>query len=232
MAIFVEGKTERLFVERLLTEIAGANVLSIEVYVARGGGRSGARALTQIKVSDSTTGCAHFVLIVDCGADNRVRSDVGEQYDSLVEAGYSTIVGIRDVFPDFSFSEVARLRGGLAFRLRTTPIRVQFVLGVMEIESWFLAEHSHFPRLHASITVERIVTRLNFNAAIDDLQLRPNPATDLHNVYNLEGFAYQKNRNQIQRTINLLDYATLYVQTKNRFPDLDQFVATIDEFLH
>jgi len=102
----------------------------------------------------------------------------------------------------------------------------------MEIESWFLAEHSHISRLSSKITLARIASDLGFNPSIDDLQLRSNPAVDLHNAYQLDGYAYRKSRNQVQRTIELLDYATLYFHTKKRFQDLDEFITTIDVFLN
>lgn len=231
MAIFVEGQTERIFAERLLSEIASSNGLQVTSYVASGGGRSGLRTLTQIKVSGPAIGFNHFVMIVDCGTDNRVRSDIGDHYDGLVAQGFSSIIGIRDLYPDFKFADIAKVRTGLNFLLKTNPIQVLFALGIMEIESWFIAEHTHFQRLSPALTVQLISANLGFDADADDLQLRPNPAVDLHNAYHLVGFVYNKSRRTVERTVGLLDYARLYIETRDRFPDLQALVENIDDFL-
>ena len=232
LAIFVEGQTEQIFTERLLSEIAGPNRIQIKSHSARGGGQSGPRTLTEIRVSGPpTVGVSHFVMLVDCGTDNRVRSDVADQYESLVAAGYSAIIAIRDVFPDFTFADVSKHRAGLSSGLGTNPIKVVFVLGIMEVESWFIAEHTHFQRISPSLTVQAIITNLGFDPEVDDLQLLPNPASDLHNAYQLAGFTYGKSRKQVERTVESLDYARLYLETGGRFADLEALIATIDDFL-
>ena len=135
LAIFVEGQTERVFIERLLGEVIGTRHLRVESYVAVGGGASGARALNLIQITDPTSDARFFAMIVDCGSDGRVRSDIGEHYNNLVAAGYSAIIGIRDVYPDVVYPDIPKLRSGLQTGLSAMPISVLFVLGVMEIES-------------------------------------------------------------------------------------------------
>jgi hypothetical protein len=230
LAIFVEGQTEQIFIERLLIEIAGAKGLQIQCYTATGGA-CGARSLKQLKVSGDTGKFNRFVMLVNSSNDGRVRSDIGDQYDGLVNAGYSSIIGIRDVYPDVPLNDINKLRNGLHFNLKASPIQVLFVLGVMEIESWFIAEHTHFTKLSPSLTVQAITTALGFDPESDDLQMRPNPASDLHASYKLAGFAYNKSRKNVERTVNLLDYARLYLETPNRFPDFAAFIASIDSFL-
>ena len=41
-------------------------------------------------------------VIHDCGGDAAVKSRMMEEYPSLVKAGYSNIVCIRDVYPTFT----------------------------------------------------------------------------------------------------------------------------------
>ena len=57
------------------------------------------------------------------------------------------------------------------------------------------------------------------------MQLRPCPHEDLHQIYALEGLAYQKNGRQIQRTILVLDYANIYFDLSAKFFDLQALVA-------
>ena len=36
---------------------------------------------------------------MNCGQDERVKSDIIERYDGLIASGYQVIVGVRDVYP-------------------------------------------------------------------------------------------------------------------------------------
>lgn len=231
MAIFVEGLTELKFIDRLLREIVTDRSLQIIHAKASGGARGSRRVLRVAPMHGVQLARNYFFLIVDSGTDNRVGSDIRDNYESLAAQGYSSIIGVRDVRPDFSFAELSKLRSGLCYRLKTKPIQVLFVLGVMEIEAWFLAEHSHYSRIHPAITPLRIQADLGFDPICDDMQLRVNPAQDLHDSYALEGFAYRKKSAQIQRTIDALDYADIYCDHPKKFPDVANFLNALDAFL-
>jgi hypothetical protein len=230
MAIFVEGATELQFIDRLLQEIADEKDLQIELVQASGGARS-ARMYSVIAGSGSGSGSAKkfFIRIINSSTDNRVASDIRDNYAGLEKAGFSVIIGIRDVYP-LTFQELPKLRIGLCYKLRTKPISVDFVLGVMEIEAWFLAEHTHFSRIHPNLSASRIAALHGFDPSADDMQLRPQPALDLHTAYSLEGLAYRKEASQIKRTINSLDYAAIYLEHRAKFPDFEVFMQVIDQF--
>jgi len=119
-------------------------------------------------------GRKYFVLIVDCVGDNRVKSKITDNYQSLVSNGYQAIIGIRDVYPDVAYHDIAKLRRGLDYKVKTKPIQVVFILGVMEIETWFITEHTHFQKMDARLTMARIRGALGFDPSVDDIQLRPN----------------------------------------------------------
>jgi hypothetical protein len=231
MAIFVEGLTELRFVDRLLREIVAERSLEIVHAKASGGARGSRRMLSVSAKTKAQAARKFFFLIVDSGTDNRVGSDIRDNYEAMAAQGFSSIVGIRDVRPDFSLAELPKLRRGLCYRLKTKPIQVLFVLGVMEIEAWFLAEHSHYSRVHPAITPLRIQADLGFDPICDDMQLRLNPAQDLNDSYALEGLAYKKKTAHIQRTIDALDYAAIYCDHPKKFPDVANFIIVLDAFL-
>lgn len=231
MAIFVEGLTELKFIDRLLREVITGRHLQIAHARASGGARGSKRVMSISAMSEAHEEKKYFFLIVDSGSDNRVGSDIRENYDSMSAQGYASIIGVRDVRPDFSFSDLPKLRGRLCYRLKTKPIQVLFVLGVMEIEAWFLAEHSHFSRIHPEITPLRIKEELGFDPITDDMQLRACPAKDLSDSYALEGFVYKKKFSSIQRTIDALDYAAIYCDHPNKFPDIDSFMRALEAFI-
>ena len=230
LAVFVEGQTEQLFLERLITEIAGAHTIAIEKRKLTGGSRSRASQVL-LWASAPDQGHKYFVLIVDSSTDNRVKSDIHDNYNSLVSSGYSAIIGIRDVFPEFTHAEINKLRLGLNYRLKTKPIRVVFALGVMEIETWFICEHTHFGRINSALTPASIKANLRFDPSVDDIQLRPNPSADLDAIYKLVGLRYKKDRCSIQLTVDRLDYGFLYFSVLDRLPDLKTLVESIDGFL-
>ena len=230
LAVFVEGQTEQIFIEKLLVEVAGKNNIAIEKRQALGG-QSSKRKLKLIEASTRESGHQYFAQIVDCGSDGRVKSDIMDRYDGLVAQGFETIVGVRDVYPDIAYADIELLRSGLRRYLKTNPIDVKFVLGVMEIETWFIAEHTHLQKLDPSLTPSLIKSRLGFDPSTDDIQLRPHPAQDLDNIYHLAGLKYAKDKNRVQRTVNLLDYERIYLELPPKYPDLKTLVDTITKFL-
>lgn len=230
MAIFVEGLTERLLVERLLYEIAGRH--NIHIRLESVFGRKGVRRI--VLVSDDTPAEQRgYVLIRDCHGDDHVGSDIRDNYDSLVKAGYSDIIGLRDLFPK-SIQDLPILLGlskrSLNYKLKTLPVRVKWIIAVMEIEAWFLAEHTHFTRIHKDLDIERIVRDLGFDPRIDDMENRNHPASDLNSVYNLEGQAYDKTKEVITRTINSLDIAIMYSEMKH-VKSLERLIKVLDNFI-
>jgi len=230
LAVFVEGLTEQLFVDRFVTAIAGNHAVAIEHRQVTGKRNGG--GWIRLLASAPTVGQKYFILIFDCSADNRVKSEIRDQYDSLVSAGYSAIIGIRDVFPDCSYADLPRLRAWLDYGMEEMkPIRVTFALGVMETETWFICEHTHFTRLDARLEPEYIAGNLGFDPSRDDIQQRPHPAADLDRAYRLVGLRYTKGRRCLQRTVGLLDYASLYLSVVERVPDLKALVQALDVFL-
>ena len=230
LAVFVEGQTEQIFVEKLLVEAAGKSNIVIEKRQALGG-QSAKRRLKLIEASTPNSSHRYLAQIVDCGSDNRVKSDIRDRYDGLVAQGFETIVGVRDVYPDTTYADIPLLRSGLRLYIKTNPAEVTFVLGVMEIETWFIAEHTHLQKLHPSLTPSLIKSRLGFDPSTDDIQLRPHPTKDLDNIYHLAGLRYAKDKNRVQRTVNVLDYARIYIELPSKLPDLKTLVDTITKFL-
>lgn len=230
LAVFVEGQTEQIFIEKLLVEAAGRSNIAIEKRQALGG-QSAKRRLRLIEASTPNSGHKYLAQIVDCGSDSRVASDIRDRYDGLVAQGFETIIGVRDVYPDITHADIPSLRRGLCLYLKTSPIKVTFVLGVMEIETWFIAEHTHLHKLHSSLTPILIKSRLGFDPSTDDIQLRPHPAEDLDNIYHLAGLKYAKDKNRVQRTVSVLDYERIYLELPSKYPDLKALVDTITKFL-
>ena len=227
MAIFVEGYTEVIFVEKLIKAIAAESV-RIDFVTVRGG-KSKPRTSVMIRATGISSNEKYYVLIYDCGGDEQVKTRIQEEYPTLVKAGHSAIVGIRDIRGKFTYSDIPKLEMSLPRYLKTIPIRVQFILAIMETEAWFLAETSHFPKIDPDITIEAIKAKLGFDPENDDMQLRLTPSDDLNDCYAIGMKEYLKGRDQI--TVETLDFARIYLELSQKFPYLERLVNSIDEFL-
>jgi hypothetical protein len=230
MAIFVEGRTELEFDSKLIQEIARGRNITIEPCRIRGGTNVPTRVeFMGTRGAGDPSQATHLFMLYNCGNDTIVKDRAIQYYPTLVAAGFEKIICHRDVAPSFCHSEIAALEAGLRLRVKTKPIVVTFVLSVMEIEAWFLAEHSHFANIDPAITLAAITSSLSFDPANDDMRLRPNPAVDLANCYALAGKHYDKLNTQ--PTIDAVDCVSVYVEIAEKFPHLLLLCKEISDFL-
>ena len=229
LAVFVEGYTEVLFVERLISEIAGSHNVVVEQRKIRGG-KKAKRTISTIKAARNATDEKYYVLLVDCGGEDLVKSRIIEEHLNFSNSGYQKIIGIRDVRPKFSVADIPKLELNLNKYIKTSLIPVVFILSVMEIEAWFLAEFQHFPKIHPSITLELIRKNLGFDPEQGDMALRPTPTADLRAAYLLGGQKYETGQD-LERTVNALDLPYVYIELKEKIPYLRRLCGSIDGFL-
>jgi hypothetical protein len=226
LAVFVEGNTESLFIEKLIEESAGVHDVIIERRKIRGGNKI-KRTVVIINATKPNSGQRYYVLLIDCGGDKAVKSRILEEHENLTRAGYTMIIGVRDVRPDFTYADIPKLETRLKMYIKTSLIPVVFVLSVMEIEAWFLSEVNHFPKIDPSITVPLIKAKLGFDPEKDDMTQRPTPSDDLNDCYQLGGKTYIKDIT----TVSMLDYAFLYIELPKKISHIKRLADAIDGFL-
>ena len=225
LAIFVEGKTEQIFVAKLLREIAGKFQISIEIKSRQG------INFDKVIMKDSVTSETKFyVLIYNSCGDESVVSDMKEWYNRLAEDGYDRVIGLRDVYP-ISISDKSKLQRGLNYTLPKGTIPINIVLAVMEVEAWFLAEYNHFLKIDPGLTPEKIQLEFGFNPQTEDMEQRLHPTNDMELIYNYAGKGYNKNEKQLNRLASNLDYEFIYIHLINSVPSLGEFVGYIDKFM-
>lgn len=224
IAIFVEGRTEQLFVERLLREVAGnANIVIKSLKATKG--------LSFVNLEGIGNDAAKYCfLIFNCAAESRVKSAIIDRCEKLHKAGYEKIIGLLDVYPN-KRSELTEIKKQLRFGVPTKFCPIIIILSIMEIEAWFLAEVSHFSRISPSINIQKIVKKLGFNPSTDNLEDREHPAKDLHEIYKIAGLAYKKQESKIKRTIDALDYANIYIELPAKNRSLKKLINEIEDSL-
>jgi hypothetical protein len=232
IAVFVEGQTEQIFATELIRQIFDKRKIAIEKLQFTG--KMGFRKITIIQTTITAQNTAYYFRIYDChggGENSTVKSDIIEQLKNLNSEGFSSIIGLRDAYP---LTDIALLRKMLLCNIPKTAIPINIVLAVEETEAWFIAEENHYEKISPSLTI-RIANaaistemKIDFDIRKDNTEILPHPAVTLHNIYQKAGFAYHKHKNQLERTIDALDYENLYLNVRTRNPSLNEFLNCLD----
>jgi hypothetical protein len=233
MAIYVEGQTELIFIKKLIKEMAQNLNFAVETFVIEGGttcpktiSKNGA-----IKGVSTDSEIEFYVGIYNCRQDERVVTEIKANYSSLVKKGFSTILGIRDVYPNIS-DLIPKLRMASKHKVKTSPINPIIILATMEVEAWFLNEHHHYSSLHENLNNEVIKTNLGFSPKDDDLSSRFHPSQDLHEAYQLVGLAYKKDKYRVSRTVDNLSYENLYLEVVEKNNSFKELVDELNVFFN
>lgn len=221
-AIFVEGQTEMVFVERLLKEIAGEHKITLKTVSAGSN-----LVLTGPGNEDDKS---FFALIVDCQGDSRVKSKILDNRTGLIRESYEVAIGLLDLYP-LPKSDLPKVIQGLNTRVPTKDLVICFCLSVMEIESWFIQEHTHFERIDPSLTRETIRNSVGYDPEAELAEDIEHPSELLRDIYSLVGMGYSKRKRQVERTVDALDYEILYLHTKDQSKSLKYFIGHIDQFV-
>jgi hypothetical protein len=231
MAIFVEGQTERIFVEGLIKEMAGKRQFHIDSRQGSGGGPKGvSRTWLEIDVSTPHPKTELHFAIYASMCDNRVLSDIRDQYATLTAQEFDTIIGVRDVYP-LSINDVPFIRSEFIRYSSLGVVSPELILEIMEIEAWFIGEHTHFARMSGLLTPTKVANNLGYDPSVIDPSSIPRPYDDLRAVYAMARVLYKKRERHVKRTVAALSYEEIYVNLRQRAPDLDRLIQIIDDFL-
>lgn len=231
IAFFVEGYTEQYFLESLLLEIFSTKNIAIEINKMKGGSNIPIK-ISNIKSTNITDETKYFVLIYNCGGDSNVKSYILERREHLIKANYSKIVGFRDIYPDFTRDEIHKLQYGLKKYVPQKDIKIEFILSIMEIESWFIAEYTHFLKIDNSLTAKKIETDFGFNLEEYNTELIDAPTEKLNEIYKTVGKEYNKTVESIDRTVNSLDYSNVYLEVRQKINSLNELIESFEEIFN
>jgi len=224
LAIFVEGKTELIFVEKLVEEMAGIYNVEIQKRVLQGQNRC--PFIEEFNDLDSQ----YKIRIYNSCNDAKVLSDIKENYQALLSKDFFTIIGLRDLYP-IAYDKKERIQNGLTTLLVNENLNyTKMILAVMEIETWFIAEFNHYQNLDKHLTLEEIMRVIDLRNIENFEREISHPANTLNNIYQLINKHWTKSEKQIRRTVEAIDYENLYLHTKEKVPSLKELIDTLDEF--
>jgi hypothetical protein len=229
LAIFVEGKTEQIFIDRFLREFIKKqklSIISVEAF-----GKDCPRFTTIITEDITTLNTKYQVLIYNSCNDNRVISDLRERYENLKDEGYSNFIGIRDLYPHYLYNQRDEAIEESLFFLKDC-INTKIIYATMEIETWFIAELNHYKYIHQDLTLEKIKNELIDLESIEDFEKDiTEPAKKLNSIYQLvKNRHWTKSDKQIKRTVKALDYENLYLNITKDIPSLKELIVELDNF--
>ncbi|MCF8224832.1 MAG: hypothetical protein K9J30_03020 [Bacteroidales bacterium] len=229
IAIFVEGQTEQILVRRMLETVMAKKNIAIQTMRITGG-HNVRMSFTVLHAAQTKREADFYVLIYDCGGETNVKSYMLAQRQSLLDKGYTCIIGLRDVYPNFTHDQIPKLKKGLNYQLSQKGAVTHIFLAVMETEAWFLGEYRHFLKVSSKLTPEYIESQLGFNPRRDNMELREAPAFDLKHVYRLVNHDYIKKRNKINSIVSKLDFDFFTHKLSETMSSLGYFVRQLEDF--
>lgn len=228
IAFFVEGQTERIFLESLLNNYFTHPYFNVESYQIIEN-----KATLITKAFYDHPDIRLSFLIFDVTGDGNVNGAIYDRSESLIKkSGYSHIFGIRDLFPNKkeeiesikeAFEEVF---GNLDYFKQLTQI-----IAIMEIEAWFLADYDHFSRINPVLTTDWINDELEIDLINDNIEDYPHPAEMINRIWQLVGGKYRKRESDSYSICSHLDYY-LYCCDENlqsRIPSFKELFDVLDE---
>ncbi len=228
IAFFVEGKTERIFIEYFLDSYYTHPYFNVESQELRGGR---AKIVTKSNYEDDNLN--YSFLIFDVGGDGSITGTILERSKKLIEThGYNHIFGIRDLYPN------TREQLGLVnstfikiFRNDSILENISLIIAVMEIEAWFLADYPFFLKIDNSLTASKINENLNIDIENDDLEKYRHPARIIDKIYKIVGKRYKKRESDSHSICSHIDFDDLFLNQnkRNRIPSFDSLINKIDE---
>lgn len=228
IAFFVEGQTEQIFINKLVSEILrGEGITTIQKKITGGTNVPKHEFIRSHTISRKSK---YTILINDCGSDNKVKSEILDNISSLRENGYNCIIGLRDLYP-LPIDELPLLEKGLKYlpySLRSLKSPFDIVIAVQEVETWFLAETSHFKRIDRQLNPAFIKAKLGFNPFTIDPLSRKHPSEDLNNIYKLVGKSYNKKYWQVRSIINKLNFQNITNNLRYEIDSLNKLISAIE----
>ncbi|MBB3909534.1 DUF4276 family protein [Sphingomonas desiccabilis] len=221
VAIFVEGHTEAAFVRKLVIHVAGARGVNFISEVQHGG------VFVQ-HYHDHSPGNDLEVLIANCCNDAAVLTFIRERYEKLAAAGYSSVLGLRDLYP-LTHQELPALEAGMQTRVPDGDVPVQLVVAVAEVEAWFIEEVTHFTRIDPLLDDESVQVATGYSLSSRLAESLPHPAETLHQAYQVAGMAWRKTSSQVARTVSSLDFGFMLQDARKHSQSMDLFLCHLEE---
>lgn len=220
-AIFVEGQTELILVREMLLRLCEYTNVAIECFTLFANNRL---HTTEYEFPNSEANYSFH--IINVGNDNAVLSRLLKREQSLWNAGFDIIIGLRDMYSK-AYRELAKdskihaeLNQEFIQTHRETidnkaqqPDKIFFSFAIMEAEAWMLGVPEAFGRMDGKLTLENIEEKVKFNLKDTDPETTFfHPANEIKAIFELAERNYNKSKGDsyaMVSNINKEDYEAL-----------------------
>jgi len=231
IAFFVEGQTERIFIQELLSEYLTYSKYTIEAIKMIG--KKSRRIITKRNISPEIE---YNILIYDVGCDEKVVSVLLERAENMInQHKYHRLFAIRDLHPKKRENK-EKIIDLVKHEFNKKPFgkHLRFVLAIMETESWFLADHNLFYRINNKLSPNYIKNKLNIDLIKNDPELYESPAVKVGKILSLVGIKYKKREKQSYNICHNIDYAFLCFgkEIDNKISSFKYLIKCINESLN
>lgn len=229
IGIFVEGQTERIFVVKFLTEYLGG-----EHHFSRDEIKYKTKNLT-IKIQSRDYPAVEFYfLIFDCAGDGNVLPALYERAENMIlNQSFCFLIALQDLYDrprnkkNVIINHFNRKIENFHFK-----DKLRFVLAIMELEAWFLADPNLFRRISPELTTEYIHDSININLLKINPESLPHPAETINKIYELINQSYKKTKDQAYEITARLDFDFICSdEILAKVRSLKFFIEKVDESL-
>jgi hypothetical protein len=177
----------------------------------------------------------YFIVIYDCGTDDKVKSDILDNYQKLEKLGFNYIIGLQDFYNPKRRKTgitVQRFKKGLNSGLEQI-ISTEIFLAVQETEAWFIAEDEHYKNVLPYVSFDTINVIAGINVKTEDTEIISHPSIILDEIYKKCGriSGYSKHEYVVRDIVNRLDFANLYLNVRKRNNSLNELLTFLDRLI-
>ncbi len=212
VAVFVEGQPELIFVREFLVQwyTYDANMIGFECYNLL------SNNLCDTSYTYGSTDSENFYMLVNVGNDASVLSKIRSRMTELVNKGYETIIGLRDMYSTQYIKDakgrkiddrISQMHISSSLQIISqipNGQRILFHFAIMEIEAWFLGMHKYLTSLNANLTPQFILQHNKIDLTTDPEKNIFHPAEELSRIYTLVGKTYDKHISDISSIMSKL----------------------------
>ncbi|MCD4674920.1 MAG: DUF4276 family protein [Desulfobacula sp.] len=229
IGIFVEGQTERIFVVKFLIEYLGG-----EHKFSRREIKFKNKNRTELITSRKYPNSELFFLIFDCAGDGNVLPALYERAENMVyNHDFCFLIALQDLY-DKQRDKKKLIVDNFRKRIENFSFKdkLRFVLAIMELEAWFLADPNVFSKISKELTPAYIQDSININLLEINPESLPHPSETINKIYKLLSQSYKKTEDQAYQITERLDYDFIYSEeVLEKVKSFKFFIDRIDECL-
>lgn len=240
VAIFYEGESEYLFLEKLIEEYFSIKYKGYEVSFDKIVDEKAYKSY-QVEVQDKQI---KFVLIYG-HSDQGVSNKVTDEAESLIiKKGYNKVLGLRDLYccdcrtlaqKHLIIDKIEKQNQYIQNKLTRKNLSnrlCSILLSIMEIEAWFICDYQLFQKIDSRLTPDYINEKLKIEIDKNDPETAyDHPSELINNIFNLIGRNYKKKKwADLEPIIKNIDFAYLLIQAseQNKIERFKNLLAELD----